>query len=150
MCDDKPVWAFVCGSRKWSDEILIRRELRKLPAFGTLLQGGSKGADSLAAKIGHELGMNVITEEANWDAYKKKAGPIRNTRMLQMLERVRKQGFVVHCFAFFNGKRPKKKSGTNDMVNKLLNAGFSVWTPVGTFARLKESSARRSQGELKF
>lgn len=47
-----------------------------------LVQGGARGLDLLAARVGKSLGYNVKTEEADWESYGKRAGRLRNQLML--------------------------------------------------------------------
>lgn len=48
----------------------------------TLIHGGAKGADSLAAQQAHKLGWETISYLPEWETYGKKGGPIRNTMMV--------------------------------------------------------------------
>lgn len=76
----------VCGSRDWSDEEPIRREITKkvneLKDSITIIHGAAKGADSIAGKIAKELGLEVKEYPAQWELLGKKAGPLRNIQML--------------------------------------------------------------------
>ena len=73
----------VCGSRGWTDVQTIRSELAALPHDTILIHGDAEGADRIGGMVGQELGFQVIACPANWSRYGKKAGIIRNQRMLQ-------------------------------------------------------------------
>lgn len=47
-----------------------------------LIEGGARGADSIAEAAGQLLGMKVLRYPAKWAKYGKAAGPIRNQQML--------------------------------------------------------------------
>ncbi len=79
----------------------------------TLIQGGAKGADALAAQWAYERGIPVSTFAANWDKDGKAAGPIRNQRMLE-------QGVPDLVVAFAGG------TGTADMIKRARAAGVEV------------------------
>jgi hypothetical protein len=105
----------VCGDRNWSDIDKIRRVLSKLPPKTTIVQGGAKGADTLAWEVAFELGFKVITVEAEWHLGPR-AGPIRNRKMLDMNPR-----FVI---AFHNDL--KKSRGTADTVREAKRRDIQV------------------------
>ena len=72
----------VTGSRYWSDRLVIYDILKELPKDTLIIQGGARGADTLAREVAEELGFEVKTFKAEWDKYGKSAGPIRNQKML--------------------------------------------------------------------
>jgi len=75
----------VCGGRKFSDYQLLAQTLDALHcerAFSLLIHGAAKGADTLAHEWAARNGVNISFYRADWNKYKKAAGPIRNTRML--------------------------------------------------------------------
>lgn len=82
----------VTGSRDWTNYGVIWRALEdEIVAFGSrqvkdilLIHGAAIGADRLAAIAGRRLGLGVKGYRANWDRYGKKAGPIRNRKMLDL------------------------------------------------------------------
>jgi len=86
------VVVLVTGSRNWSDRETIEHQLNSVAETEVLLvQGGCKGADTLAAAVAREKGWAVHTEPAEWHtdkngAYTSKmnyaAGPIRNRKMI--------------------------------------------------------------------
>lgn len=80
----------VTGSRDWEDEDTVKRAFKDAmryfdvidPLEYKLLHGAARGLDSIAAKIGNAWGFRVIAFPADWDKYKRQAGPIRNLEML--------------------------------------------------------------------
>ena len=75
----------VCGSRTWTDEQRVREELAALPADTIILHGACpKGADAIADRIARELGLAVEACPADWTRHGKKAGVLRNLKMLDL------------------------------------------------------------------
>lgn len=72
----------VCGDRNWINEAPIRERLSKLPKDTIILEGGARGADTLARHAAEFLGLKVIEFPADWDKYGRAAGPIRNEQMI--------------------------------------------------------------------
>ena len=107
----------VTGDRNWSNEKTILRELQKLSKNTTIVQGGAKGADSLAAKVGKELGLKVITVKADWSKFGRAAGPIRNKVMLEK--------YNPDLVLAFHGNIESSK-GTKDMITRAQKAGKKV------------------------
>ena len=76
----------VTGSRNWTDATVISRALSSIPTDEqiTVVHGGAKGADSLAGQFAQHLGYSVEVHEADWDTYGKRAGYIRNKKMVDL------------------------------------------------------------------
>jgi len=75
----------VCGSRTWTDRQLIAAELmeiRSKKGLHLVIHGAARGADRLAGIVAKELGVPVREYPANWDAYGRAAGFIRNEAMV--------------------------------------------------------------------
>jgi hypothetical protein len=77
-----------------------------------IIEGGARGADTMARKWAANWGCDCITEKADWDKYGRKAGPIRNREMMK-----HKPDLVV---AFPGG------AGTADMIEVAEAAGVTV------------------------
>jgi hypothetical protein len=106
----------VCGGRYFSDYASLSKELARLePEPDLIIQGGASGADRLAKKWALHNGVNCHQEPALWRLHGKRAGPIRNVKMLQLNPDI--------CVAFPGGR------GTADMVRRCLDAGISVLGP---------------------
>ena len=105
----------VCGTRNFTDEKVIRDVLRRLPKGSVIIEGGAKGADRIAEKIGGELGLEVLEFAADWDKKGRAAGLIRNQQMLD-------EGDPEVIYAFYMNSQDKDKSvGTKDMVRRGIN-----------------------------
>lgn len=104
----------VSGSRNYTDRQKVKRILELFDARATLLHGGAPGLDSIAKDVWEELGGNTIAEFALWNAYGKRAGPIRNQKMVDYGPDI--------LIAFpLEGSR-----GTIDCVNRALIANIPV------------------------
>ena len=74
----------VCGDRLWNTYEPIHTRLARLPKDTVIIHGAARGADTLAWSAAINLGLQVISVPAEWDKHGKKAGPIRNLKMLDM------------------------------------------------------------------
>jgi hypothetical protein len=115
------VVVIVCGSREWTDKAPILRVLSGLEEHSIVIHGAQRGADVLAGEAAKELGLHVLPEEADWSAYGKAAGPMRNDKMLETLVKAATTyNQTVHCYAFHSDS--KLGRGTRDMVRKCMQA----------------------------
>lgn len=119
--------ALVCGGRDFADDALVWMALERyeecVGKIDVLIHGGADGADKLAAAWGARSDhTRVLSFPANWRKYGKRAGPLRNQRMLD-------EGKPDIVIAFPGGK------GTADMVRRaegavpVWNVGTSGWPP---------------------
>jgi len=81
-----------------------------------VIAGGARGADTMAARWAESRGVELYVVTAEWDKLGRKAGPIRNQRMLSE----HKPELAV---AFPGGR------GTDDMVRRAESAGILVLRP---------------------
>jgi len=51
-----------------------------LQDLSTTIQGGCKGADSIAKQIAIDNQIDYVTYQAEWDRYGRRAGPLRNQK----------------------------------------------------------------------
>lgn len=110
----------ISGGRDYDDTDEVDRVLtiawrRAAKRSQTLLviQGGAAGADTLAHDWSLSHGLPCITMDAPWGFFEKKAGPIRNSWMLDF-------AMPTHFYAFPGG------SGTADMTKKAKRAGLKL------------------------
>jgi hypothetical protein len=111
----------ITGSRGWKYVDVVRRELRRvvedtglMPEEVIVVHGGAAGADNLAGLVAEELGMRVEVHKADWAAFGKTAGFLRNAEMVNLgAERV---------LAFWDGN----SRGTSHTINLALNAGLDL------------------------
>lgn len=109
----------VCGGRDYTDEAAAWRALDKLHAergVTVIIEGGALGVDRFARNWAVAHGVDTRTFYADWDKYGKRAGPLRNARMI---DEGRPDGVV----AFLGGR------GTADMIRQATTAGIKVWRP---------------------
>jgi len=102
----------VCGGRDYRDRERMKQVLTELE-ISELINGGARGADSLAIELAIEWMIPVQTYHADWKKHGPKAGPIRNEAMLVH----GKPDLVV---AFPGGR------GTADMLRRARAAGVKV------------------------
>jgi hypothetical protein len=106
----------VCGGRDYSDRALLRGALgvwhRRHP-ITRIIHGGAPGADTMAGEWALENDIRCDVYPADWERYGRRAGPLRNKRML----REAKPDLVM---AFPGGR------GTLDMVRRAGLAGVRV------------------------
>lgn len=106
----------ICGSRGFSDRESIA-EVLHLVRPSVLINGGARGADTIAAGEAKKLGIEVVTYKAEWGIYGKAAGPRRNHKMLT-------EGAPDIVIAFYNRRRTP---GTAHMVKIAREAGVTVF-----------------------
>jgi hypothetical protein len=85
-----------------------------------LVNGGARGADTLAKEWALVVGAEVLTMPADWGRHGRAAGPMRNEQMTKRLAELRDHGNEVVVLAFHGGR------GTADMVDRCLALGLSV------------------------
>lgn len=76
----------VTGSRDWADWMVIRAALVGVrhPIYpGTLVHGGARGADKMAAHVARDMGWLIEPHPADWDQHGKRAGFVRNAEMVK-------------------------------------------------------------------
>jgi hypothetical protein len=114
----------VTGSREWTNESVIRRELSALP-IGTIIVHGACpwGADAVVDRISVELGFEVRRYPAKWGTYRKGYdGNHRNQYMIDQEHFVEEP--IDLCLAF--PKNVIQWGGTMDCVGRAREAGIDV------------------------
>lgn len=130
----------VCGSRAFEDYELLQKTLHEfvvyderpfpyLPEDFVLIQGGAKGADSLADQWASVYGVSSICYKADWEKYGKAAGPIRNKQMLDegkpdlVIAFLSKVAHEEMLYGFSNNQHSR---GTKNMIEQAIKAGIPV------------------------
>lgn len=72
----------VCGDRNWTDGDFIYDMMVDFSQEVTIIEGGARGADTLARRAAEYIGLAVIEFPADWNHNGVAAGPIRNRQML--------------------------------------------------------------------
>jgi hypothetical protein len=113
----------VCGDRTWKDYASIYNCLCKLQLVDqdtplVVIEGEASGADSLAAQAAREQNMQVLAFPADWTAYGRAAGPIRNKQMLD-------EGKPTEVHAFHDSISTSK--GTLNMLKQALKRGIRCY-----------------------
>lgn len=106
----------VCGGRDFADARLMAAELARLHwlrGITCVIHGAAKGADRLAADWATGMGISTEAYPADWNAYGRRAGPLRNARMLV-------EGRPDLVVGFPGGR------GTADMLRRAREAGVEV------------------------
>jgi hypothetical protein len=104
----------IAGSRDWTDEKVMKEYLEKFwlkfcskTDKQIVISGTARGADSMGEEMAKAHGLDIIYMPANWTAYGKRAGYIRNKEMAKMAD---------GCIVFWNGN----SHGSLDMWNLAL------------------------------
>jgi len=108
----------VTGDRNWSNKAIIRHALLDLPDNSIIVHGAARGADSIAGEIAKKWNMKVLPYPAQWEAYGKSAGPIRNRQMLT------ENPDIELVLAFHNSIETSK--GTRDMCSVADRQGIPI------------------------
>lgn len=119
----------ICGGRSYR---LTPNDLTWLDAFhaehviSEVITGGASGADTDATQWAETCGINRVIFPANWAGDGKKAGPLRNSRMLWYLETPtpRRSVFEPLAVIAFPGVK-----GTEHMCGLARNRGMIVRYP---------------------
>ena len=119
----------ICGSREFTDWVPVDIIVRGMVSYDerrgdgniVLVHGAANGADTLAARAGERIVGNdrVRAYPADWDAFGRKAGPLRNEQMLK------EEPTVDIVWAFLNGDNTT--TGTKDMINRSIALGKTVY-----------------------
>jgi hypothetical protein len=113
----------VTGDRNWS----MDNDAHKITVWGALngykkhnpivVHGAAQGVDRIADVHARSLGYEVHPHPADWAAYHKAAGPIRNQEMLD----VETPNLVLAFHDDIVGSK-----GTRDMVNRAVKLGIPI------------------------
>ena len=61
-----------------------KREIIESLSPEVVIEGGARGADTIAKEVAESLGIKVLEFPANWEKYGRRAGIIRNEDMLRI------------------------------------------------------------------
>lgn len=115
--------AIVCGGRTFKDIAVVRQAIAD-EAPNLIIEGGAKGADSLARLVAIEQGIQIIEIPANWEKWGRSAGPQRNNLMITVAQIIaREYDSEIVVIAMPGG------TGTNHMVTAARNLCIRVNEP---------------------
>ena len=121
MENAKTLRVIICGGRDFDDYNLLVKSCNEILsndfARVEVVSGFAKGADMLGIRYALENNLKHTAIPADWDAYGKRAGFIRNVQMENYI--LREDPMVI---AFWDGK----SKGTKDMIEKSKGAGIPV------------------------
>lgn len=112
----------VTGDRKWDDIPRVVRALEGHRPGTILIHGHAPGADIICGAVAEALGFVVHSYPADWERYKRAAGPIRNRQMLKEENLPHEPIDIV--YAFHNDIENSK--GTKDMIKVAEATGLDV------------------------
>jgi hypothetical protein len=110
----------IYGGRDFRDGLrlaLCLATLRTTLGDFVVINGGARGADTLAKEWGLAQGLPTITMDAPWTALGKRAGFVRNQWMLD-------HAAPTYAVEFPGGP------GTADMRSRVERAGLTLWRPL--------------------
>lgn len=108
----------VAGSRSIADKELVFQKLdyllkNKPPQEVQIVSGTAKGVDQIGEDYARARGISCTRYPADWEAYGKRAGYIRNCTMAENADAL---------VAFWDGKSP----GTRHMIDTARSKGLLV------------------------
>ncbi len=104
----------VCGSRIWSDEAKVLRRLNELPRDAEIIHGDAVGPDRIAHHWAYGLGYVLHVYPARWKLHGRRAGIVRNLRMLDQNPDL--------VLAFWDGR----SNGTGHTIREAEKRGIPV------------------------
>jgi hypothetical protein len=106
----------ICGGRAFQDFQALSAAIEVLPFKPSIIiEGGARGADSLARGWAVQNKVHYAEVPALWGEFGRQGGTERNAAMLLLRPD--------YCLAMPGG------AGTADMVRRCQEAGVTVWEP---------------------
>lgn len=78
----------IVGSRGFHDPQAVADMVATFPPDTTVVSGGARGVDTWAAQTARACGLAIEVYPADWDAYGKRAGFVRNYDIVKASDRV--------------------------------------------------------------
>ena len=104
----------ITGGREFTDKEFIETTL--LQTFSledVMIVGDARGTDKICREFADEFGLKFEKKNANWKAFKGRAGHIRNAEIIACSD---------YILAFWNGK----STGTKDCIKQAKEKGLQV------------------------
>lgn len=104
----------IVGSRKYTnyeqfEKILLESNIK----INKIVSGGATGVDTLAETYAKKYNIPITIYPADWKTYGKKAGPMRNT-------------LIVNDIEYLIALPDKDSVGTYDTINKAKTKGITI------------------------
>lgn len=113
-------WILITGCRYWQPTEQMRKLFsEEKPTL--VIHGTCTGVDTVADVVATEMGIEVHREYPDWKTHGKRAGPMRNAAMIDVLQRHPGRKIV---YAFHQDL--SKSRGTKDCMRKAELAGLEV------------------------
>ena len=118
----------IVGSKNYNSPSLVREYISRLAEDDTVVSGGAPGVDTWAEEAAEACGLETLIFHADWENLGRKAGPIRNEKIVAQADQV---------IAFWN----KKSRGTLNTVVLANEKGIPVkiFSPDGESIPLEEA-----------
>ena len=101
-------YLLIAGSRTFNDrETFDKIVAEYMPAGAAetvIVEGGAKGADTMARDFARENGMNFSEFKPKWSKYGKAAGPFRNVEMIEFVREHGEAELGGSALFFWDGK----------------------------------------------
>ena len=114
-------YLLIAGGRDFDDaetfDRVVREHIAGNEAGTVIVEGGAKGADSLAREYAKKNGMKYVEMKADWKKYGRAAGPKRNDEMIQLIKE--KNGTALY---FWDGQ----SKGTKQCIESARRNGVPV------------------------
>lgn len=105
----------IAGSRDATNYVSLIKAVKDSGfTISTVVSGGARGADKLGEQYAKRNNIPLQIYRANWDAYGKRAGHIRNRQMAECSEAL---------IALWDGK----SKGTQNMINTAKELNLKVF-----------------------
>ncbi len=115
----------ICGGRHFTDYDCLKKIMgnflqdQQISFDGLeIVSGHCKGADMLGERYAKEHGVKLTVFPADWERYKRRAGPIRNKQMIDYIMQTENKAVI--AFVSENSK------GTKQTISLARKAGISV------------------------
>lgn len=110
----------IAGSRTFEDRELLYRVADEVLAGerAVIVEGGARGADSLAKDYALERGLDLVEFKADWKQYGRAAGPKRNDEMVGYIKE--KDGEALYFW-------DEESKGTKQCIDSAKRKEVPVW-----------------------
>jgi hypothetical protein len=139
----------VIGSRTFPAPELVERFVAELPKGAVVVSGAARGVDSWAEEAAKAHGIETLVFHADWAGLGRKAGPIRNERIIAHADRIvafwdgKSRGTLNAIFLATRAKLPVEIFGPEGQSIDVALA-LEAAERLGVVASIKSGEARQS------